>query len=104
VILKVDPSGVSVIVVQCFESSALALAYIIHKSGTPKSFFVGARCEVDEGRIWLDPQVLVDPVSKGQECSGPFEEPTPSWLSAAAISMASLKTTGRNAGRRDFHL
>src|SRR6202035_5641653 len=42
-------------------------------------------------------------VSRGQECSGPFEEPTPSWLSAAALSMAILKTTGSNAGRLNFH-
>src|SRR4029077_15455761 len=44
------------------------------------------------------------PVLRGQECSGPFEERTRSWLYAAAISMASLKITGRHVGRLKFHL
>jgi hypothetical protein len=43
-------------------------------------------------------------VSRGQECSGPFEERTRSWLYAAAISMANLKITGSYVGRLRFHL
>src|SRR5229473_5725428 len=42
-------------------------------------------------------------VLRGQQCSGPFEEQTRSWLSAAAISMASLKITGRHVARLKFH-
>lgn len=43
-------------------------------------------------------------VSRGQECSGPFEERTRSWLYAAAILIASLKITGSYVGRLKFHL
>src|SRR4029077_3458051 len=44
------------------------------------------------------------PVLRGRECSGPFEEPTRSWLYAAAISMATLKITGRHVGQLNFNL
>jgi hypothetical protein len=50
---------------------------------------------VGSGVIEAGCKTVIGSRSNNRECSGPSEEPTPSWPYAALISMAALKITGK---------
>jgi hypothetical protein len=64
--------------------------------------FANSICLSAQASSKLDVKPSSASASNSPACSGPSAEPTPSWLSAAAISMLALSPTGR-PGSLDLH-